>query len=103
MSYIGSGFLSDIALSLKQLLNAVVRPIWIDPTTGRPNINNITLVGTVTTVTGVTGVTTVTTVADVTRINNVGPAAGTQQSALYVQLYDISRQNWSLTVRARIT
>jgi len=85
---------SNSDMYLKAILNALLRPIWIDPTTGRLNIN---------TATSVTTVSTVTTAADVTRINTVGATAATAQSTLYVQLYGQERLNWARSVRALIT
>jgi hypothetical protein len=94
MSYFTNITLSDIYLALKQILNALVRPIWIDPTTGRVNINSITTLPTLANVT---------TLADTTRLNNVGATAATQQSALYVMLYGLERCNWAQNVRSRIS
>jgi hypothetical protein len=91
--------LSDVAVSLKAILNALVRPMWIDPTSGRLNINNVTLVTTVSTVSAVTAVTTV---GDLTRLNFIGPTAATQQSSLYTQLYGQDRLMWNNCVRQKV-
>lgn len=93
---------SDIYLALKSLLNVISRPLWVDSASSRANVNIRNTAGTADTLTTVTTVTTVTTAADVTRLNNIGPSATIQASALYVQAYDISRSNWQANVRLRI-
>lgn len=94
MTYFPSQTLADIAASLKNILNALVRPIFIDAASGRPNINNITTLSTVTTVSTVTGVTTV------TNLTNMGTATYPAGPLTAVSL---ERTNWAHCVRARIS
>jgi hypothetical protein len=90
--YYPSTVITDIAERLKAILNAITRPMWINPTTG--TIRQVDTVATVSTVT---------TAADVTRINNLGSATTNQQSALYVMMFSLERQTWALNVRGRIS
>ena len=61
------------------LLSSIARPIWMDPTTGRLNINNITSLSS----------------ANVTQLSGFEP----RQTLLYAT----ERSNWSLNVRSRIS
>lgn len=64
------------------LLSSIARPIWMDPTTGRLNINNVN------TITSVSS-------ANITQLGGFEP----RQTLMYAT----ERSNWSLNVRSRIS
>jgi len=53
---IGQLQIKDINVALKSILNAIMRPIWLDPATGKINVNTVASItaGTITTVGTVT-------------------------------------------------
>lgn len=80
--------INDVHLALKQIINILSRPTWMDPTTGRVNINSITTLPTLGTVTTVTNST------------NWGSPA---QNIYYTQLFSNEKINWAQNVRSRIS
>ena len=84
MSFFKEIKISDFAVALKNIINLLQRPLWINPTTG-----NIRLVETLTTVTTVSTVTTLTQVGGVAAID-----------AMINAPLEIS---WQMNVRNRIT
>lgn len=85
--------LSEVSAYLKGILNAIVRPTWVDPTNGTVRVTgSLTTAGTVSTVSTVTAVTTV---------GNQTNIAGFDAKA--TELYDLTRASWALTVRSRIS
>ncbi len=88
MAYLPNNRLTDIFLALKAIFNAIVRPLWVDPTTGKINVNTVASItaGTINTVSTVTSMT---------------QMAGfdLKQSLLTSQ----DRNAWGATVRNRIS
>ena len=85
--------ITDILVALKNIFNAIARPMWVDPTTADVKVKLTS--GTVTTVTTVTAVTTVTTLTTATTLTNLGTANVT---GIY-----LDRNTWANWVRPRIT
>jgi len=77
-----STIVRDSYLALKQLLNCLQRPPWLDPTTKTLKVATVT----------------VSTVSTVTNITNIGAL-----SAVYHIVYPTMRNNWIQSVRNRIT
>lgn len=85
--------LKDVAVYLKNILNAVVRPVFMDPTNGTVRVTgSLTTAGTVSTVSTVTSVTTM---ANQTNIGGF--------SAQLTELYDMTKSTWAASVRSRIS
>lgn len=82
--------LGDIAIAVRSLLAAIVRPMWTNPSTGavRTEIGS----GVVTTVT------TVTTCSTVTTLSQLGGMAIKD-----VMVDHLMRSSWALNIRPRIT
>lgn len=89
MAYLPITILKDIAVSVKALANYVARPVWLDPSTGRLNVNNIT---------SLTTLTTVTTVSTVTSMTNMNGYSTSQ-----TLLTSMERANWGANIRVNIT
>lgn len=87
--------LEDINISLKNLLNAFVRPIWVEPTVGattpRLNINTCSVVTTLSIVSGYAMPT------------SFASASSTQAGITQTQVYSTDRINWQQNIRSRIT
>ena len=79
----------DILVALKNILNAIVNPMWQDNATGRLNINNITTLTTCATVTNCATVGTMTNLSGFSTRDNV--------------VFPLELANWSQSVRNRIT
>ncbi len=79
--------LRDIAVCVRAALNAIVRPMWVDPTTNDAKVKLTS--GTVTTVT------TVTTATKLSQLGSAGIDASTT-------VFSLDRLNWAQTVRGRI-
>jgi len=75
--------IDDLYAALKAIFNALVRPLWIDPTTSRMKADVVISSGTVTTVT------------TTTTLTNLG-------TANVIGMY-IDRTAWGQTIRPRIT
>lgn len=91
--------LKDLSAYAKSILNAVVRPTFMDPTNGTVKVSgSLTTAGTISTVTTVTTVATVTSVTTLANQTNIGGF-----SAQLTELYDLTRATWASNVRARIT
>jgi hypothetical protein len=93
--------LSDIQVALRAILNALVRPAWMDPSTGRMRIDPVNAAGTSDTITTITTCSTVTTVTTCSTVTTLSQLAGFD--AKQTLLYDQSRQTWAQNVRANIT
>ena len=85
--------LQDIQASLRNAVNAIVRPLWLNPITGAARVEVQS--GTVTTVSTVT---TLTTCSAVTSLNQLGGFAIKD-----VHIDQLMRANWAQNVRGRIT
>jgi hypothetical protein len=85
--------LQDIQASLRNAVNAIVRPMWLNPITGAARVEVQS--GTVTTVSTVT---TVTTCSAVTSLSQLGGFAIKD-----VHIDQLMRTNWGQNVRGRIT
>jgi hypothetical protein len=57
MSYFSAIMLKDIHTALKQIINCLTRPLWVDPTTSRMKADVVISSGTVTTVSTTTTLT----------------------------------------------
>jgi len=88
--------LQDIQTSLRNAVNAIVRPMWLNPSTGAARVEVQS--GTLTTVSTVTTVTTVTACSAVTSLNQLGGFAVKD-----VHIDQLMRTNWAQNVRGRIT
>jgi len=82
--------LQDIQTSLRNAVNAIVRPMWLNPVTGAARVEVAS--GTVTTVGAVT------TVSTVTSVSQLGGFAIKD-----VHIDQVMRTNWGQNVRGRIT
>lgn len=86
--------LPDIQRTLRQIINGILYPAWLDRSLNRIRETSIIESGTITTVSTVTGVTTVSTVTNVAQL-------ATYQAQLPV--FDMSRASWAVNVRSRYT
>jgi hypothetical protein len=86
MSYFSTIMLKDIHTALKQIINCLTRPLWVDPTTSRMKADVVISSGTVTTVSTVTTTTTLT---------NLGTANVTGRY--------IDNMAWGQNIRPRIS
>jgi hypothetical protein len=93
--------LQDIQASLKNAVNAIVRPMWLNPISGAARVEiqsgTVTTVSTVSSVTTVSTVSTVSTCSAVTTLNQIAGYA-----AKDVMIDQMMRSNWALNVRDRI-
>jgi hypothetical protein len=79
-----SGVIKDIALSLRNIFNALVRPLWVEPSTARVRVS--------------VEAGTLTTVSTVTTVNQIGGYDAKQGI-----LTSLDRTNWAENVRRCIT
>jgi hypothetical protein len=91
--------LQDIQASLRNAVNAIVRPLWLNPITGAARVEVQS--GTVTTVSTVSTVSTVTTVSTCTAVTSLNQLGGFAVKDVHID--QLMRANWAQNVRGRIT
>lgn len=82
--------IADIAVALKSILSAIVRPLWLNPTSlFVRGVDAVTTVSTVSTITAGT----------ITTLTNIGSTA----TPAYTLVLDTNRNSYANAVRAMIT
>jgi hypothetical protein len=91
--------IKDVFAALKQILNVLTRPLWMNETTGAiRQIDNIAAGAITASIAASQTLATVTTVSTVTTLTQIGGIAA-YDSLLIIPM----RQNWQLSVRNKIT
>jgi len=87
---------NNIVTYLKNVLNAINRPLWMNATTGAiRTVDTVTTVASITAVTTVASITAVTTVTSMTQVGGIAA----YESMLIIPM----RNNWANLIRPRIT